>query len=338
MNKKNILIIAAIVCVAYICMFSLIKFVQYNYDKNQNQTEVINNKTEDNVDNDIKNSKSDDKILKQKQNADMKQKSEESSEKEQTIETIQDSLSYSLPLSLIAESAKLPSYIKNSIYKLAENSNIYMVNKCGDKLLIITDNPANIRHNIEFTEISLLNGHQIQTTLGYSGKMKDTENDIWEYNEETKQPLRHTKYNKDGDMEFVEVWNYEPENPIKYEMKDANGKVLSMRKETFPDGSNLSVEHILYDKDGNTKMNVSATYDGQDIKRFTYYNADKLSESGSMFSEYADGFKTKEVIYSSDYKVKNTYTADYTDGTRNDIIKWDSENKEVAKFVPAESL
>ena len=58
-------------------------------------------------------------------------------------------------------------------------------------------------------------------------------------------------------------------------MKDGNGHIISMRKETLNDGTNLRIEHLVYDKNGNTKINVSTTYDGEDVKRFTYYNADK---------------------------------------------------------------
>ena len=137
-------------------------------------------------------------------------------------------------------------------------------------------------------------------------------------------------------MEFVETWNYDDSEPIKYEMKDSNGKVISLRKETLENGTDLRVEHLLYDKDGKTRINVSATYEGEDIKRFTYYNADKLNESGSIFSDYSNGYKTKETVYTSDLKVKNSYTSEYKDDSRTDIIKWDNKNKEVHKYLPEE--
>ena len=201
--------------------------------------------------------------------------------------------------------------------------------------MIIADNPANIRHSIEFTEISVNNGQLNTTTLGYSDKMEDSKNDKWEYNE-LKQPIRHTKYNAHGDADFVEIWNYDNNNPIKYEIKDNQGKVISLRKETIEHGTDLRVEHLLYNKEGNTRINVSATYEGEDIKRFTYYNADKPNESGSIFSDYSDGLKTKETVYTSDLKVKNTYTSEYKDGNREDITKWDNKNQEVHKYLPDE--
>ena len=249
-----------------------------------------------------------------------------------------DLSSTELPLSAITELSALPHNIQNVVYDISKNGNIYMIQKNHNKLLIIADNPENIRHSIEFTEVSLSNGHKIKTTLGYNDTMKDSQNDIWEYNHETGQPIRHTKYNSDGDMEFVEIWNYAPDEPIKYEMKNADGKVISMRKETLKDGTDLRIEHLLYDRDGNTQINVSATYDGADIKRFTYYNAEKINESGSIFSEYSDGQKTKETVYTSDLKVKNTYTSNYKDGNRDEIIKWDNQNKEIKKYLPVDKL
>ena len=241
-----------------------------------------------------------------------------------------------VPLSTISIISTLPQNIQDKVLKIAETNNIFMTKRIKDKLLVITDNPDNIRHCIEFTEISINNGHQVKTTLGYNDKMKDSDNDIWEYDENTKQPVRHSKYNKDGDVEFVETWHYD-DNPIKYEMKDADGHTISIRKETLDDGTNLRVEHLIYDKSGKTKINVSTTYDGADIKRFTYYNADKPSDGGSVFAEYSDGLKTKETVYSNDLKVVNTYTSEYKNGEREDITIWNSNNKEIEKLVPNES-
>ena len=255
-----------------------------------------------------------------------------------TADLYTDTPSSVMPLSVISELPSLPDNVRKVVTDISKTNNIFMLQKKHDKLLVISDCPENIRHGVAFTEISLSNGHQIKTTLGYNDKMKDSQNDIWEYDHETNQPVRHTKYNSDGDMEFVEVWNYDDENPVKYEMKDSDGKVISMRKETLNDGTDLRVEHLIYDKDGNTKINVSATYDGEDIKRFTYYNADKINESGSVFSEYADGLKVKETVYTSDLKVKNTYTSDYKDGNREDIVKWNNKNQEVKKYVTEENL
>ena len=79
-------------------------------------------------------------------------------------------------------------------------------------------------------------------------------------------------------------------------MKDGNNKPISIKKENLDNENSLRVEHLIYDKDGNTKVNVSASFEGADIKRFTYYNADKPDESASVFSEYLDGMKVKETV------------------------------------------
>lgn len=241
-----------------------------------------------------------------------------------------------LPLSAISVLSSLPHTIQNKVEKISESNNIFMVQKYHDKLLIITDNPENIRHCVEFTEISIPTGQQRKTTLGYNDKIKDSDNDIWDYDEQSKLPIRHTKYNSNGDVEFVELWNYD-NNPIKYEMKDADGHVISVRKETLNNGTDLRVEHLVYDKEGNTRINVSATYDGEDVKRFTYYNAEKPAESGSVFSEYSNGLKTKETVYTSDLKLKNSYTSEYKNGEREEISVWDTNNNEIQKLVPADT-
>ena len=338
MEKKKLLVIAAAVIIAGFCSYYLI-FKPAN-DINE-QNDVSMNETEQTVEHspNVKNEKAMNNIVKETETENPQTVHKVLIQKEDNFITktdLYDALpASSLPLSAISIISEQPENVKNSILKIAETNNIYMVQPKKDKLLVIADNPVNIRHGIEFTEISTINGQQIKTTLGYNDKMKDTDNDKWEYNE-TKQPIRHTKYNKDGDMEFVETWNYDSSEPIKYEMKDSEGNVLSIRKETLENGTDLRVEHLLYNKDGKTRINVSATYEGEDIKRFTYYNADKINESGSIFSDYSNGLKTKETVYTSDLKVKNSYTSEYKDDSRTDIIKWDNKNQEVHKYLPKE--
>ena len=204
-----------------------------------------------------------------------------------------------LPLSGIYELYDLSPEALNSVQGVINRSeNIYLVKKLDDKLMLVTENSENLRHGIDFVEISLANGHQTRTTLGYSDKMKDSNNDNWVFddNSEYRMPVKHTKYKKDGNVDFIEIWNYDDSEPVKYEMKDGDGKVIAIKKETIDDG-NLRVEHLIYDKTGATKINVSATYEDENLKRFTYYNADKPRESASVFGEYTDGYKTKETVY-----------------------------------------
>ena len=234
-----------------------------------------------------------------------------------------------LSLSSITEITKLPQNIQDKIKTIIEKNNgIYMISQINDKVIIVSDNPQNIRHGIEFTEISTVNGQQKDTTLAYNDKIKDSDNDIWEYDNNQK-PTKHTKYDKNGDIEFVEIWNYSPEESVKYEMKDGEGNVLSIRKETTDDNVNLRIENLIYDKNGKTKINVSTTYEGADIKRFTYYNADNPEIGGAIFSEYENGEKTKETLYTSDLKVKNVYKAEYKDGNRDKITVYNDNNNEI---------
>ena len=338
MDKKKILILSAVVCAVGLLVFNFVERPQIADNGNNislKQSEAPDNKEVKGKNKVSGNNKNE---IKQASVSVANHAKEPADNNVIRTNLYSETSSSVMPLSVITEISSLPVHVRDVVSDISKTNNIYMIQKKHDKLLVITDNPENIRHGIAFTEISLSNGHQVKTTLGYNDKIKDSQNDIWEYNQETSQPVRHTKYNSDGDMEFVEVWNYDAENPVKYEMKDSDGKVISMRKETLNDGTDLRVEHLVYDKDGNTKMNVSATYDGEDIKRFTYYNADKINESGSVFSEYADGLKVKETVYTSDLKVKNTYTSDYKDGSREDIIKWNNKNQEVKKYIPEDNL
>ena len=71
-----------------------------------------------------------------------------------------------------------------------------------------------------------------------------------------------------------ETWNYDDSDPVKYEMKNSDGHVLSVMKETVSGDSEYRQEHIFYDSEGHTKRSFVASYDGADIKWFTYYDAE----------------------------------------------------------------
>lgn len=335
MNKKFALITVAVVCAAGLILFNTVNkpksgdvVNETNYKKDTSAIEHNLGNTKDKAPE--KQTKSLVAGIQQNKNLN------EAKTDNNVIKTdlYNDTPSSALPLSAITEISTLPENVREIVINISKDNNIYMIQKHNNKLLIISDNPENIRHGIDFTEVTISNGHQIKTTLGYNDKMKDSRNDVWAYKPDTNQPVKHMKYNDDGDIEFVEEWNYDPENPVKYEMKDAEGKVISIKKETLSNGTDLRVEHLIYDKDGKTKVNVSATYEGDDIKRFTYYNADKINDSASVFSDYSEGVKTKETVYTSDLKVKNTYVSDYTEGNRENIIIYDNKNQEVKKFVP----
>ncbi len=330
MKKKYIAIISSALILAFICGLSVL-----HKSDNTSPSAVPENSTENSK---IKEqNKTKEKNLNRNSNGIEKQSSVKVASVEKTDNSVQTcdlgSADSSIPLSTITVLSNLSDTIKDKVKSIADTKNIFLVQKNDNKLLVVTDNPDNIRHGVEFTEINITNGHQVKTTLGYSDKMHDSDNDKWEYDENTNMPVRHLKYNKDGDVEFIEEWNYDKSEPIKYEMKDSEGKVISIRKETLDDDSNLRVEHLIYDKQGNTKVNVSVAYNGNDVKRFTYYNADKPSVGGAVYSEYSEeGYKTRETLYDSRLKVINSFTANYKDGERENIIIYDDKNNEIEVF------
>ena len=253
-----------------------------------------------------------------------------------------DSPSSLLPFSAMSELAILPQNIQKTVNSLLENSqSMYFLNQGKDKVTLLLEGASDSadkypRHELELVNISLTNGHVSKKSLGEVREDNSTEYDIWEFDEsnpDAKLPLKHTKLHKNGSVDFTETWNYEHDEPVKYKMQDGDGKIISMKKDVQESDTSLRQEHIFYDKDGNTKMNVSVNYDGSDITRFTYYNAEKPEEGTTIISEFENGEKKKETVYTSDFKVKNVYTSNYKNGTREDITILDNENREIEKIL-----
>ena len=241
-----------------------------------------------------------------------------------------------LPLSAISEIASLNGHVHKTIKELVDNSTgVLYAKRNGNKLVMVVENPDDNRHGLEFVEISADGKHEKVGFLLSKYSEGNTDEDLWEYDvsEDVKRPIKHTKFNSDGEVEFVETWNYSSEEPIKYELKNKDDKVISLVKETIDENNSMRQEHLIYDKDGKTKVNLTVNYDGADLTRFTYYNADKPNESGSVISEYKDGVKTKETVYTSDYKVKNVYEPEYKNGERECIKVFNDENKEVKTLL-----
>ena len=241
-----------------------------------------------------------------------------------------------LPLSAISEIANLNNDVLKTIKELVDNSTgVLYAKRTGNKLMMVVENPDDIRHGLEFVEVSADGKHEKINILLSKYSQNESEYDIWEYDEseEIKRPIKHTKHDSNGAVEFVETWNYSTDEPIKYELRNKDDKVISVLKETIDENNSMRQEHLIYDKDGKTKVNLTVNYDGADLTRFTYYNAEKQDDSGSVLSEYKDGIKTKETVYSSDYKVKNVYQPEYKDGERSEIKIFNNENKEIEKLI-----
>lgn len=263
----------------------------------------------------------------------IEQKIKDNKIKSDLYKGVPDSL---LPLSAISEIASLNGNLHKTIKELVDNSTgVLYAKRNGNKLLMVVENPDDNRHGLEFIEISADGKHEKIGFLLSKYSEGNTDDDLWEYEteEEVKRPVKHTKFNSDGEVEFVETWNYSSDEPIKYELKNKEDKVISLVKETIDENNSMRQEHLIYDKDGKTKLNLTVNYDGADLTRFTYYNADKQEESGSLFSEFKDGIKTKETVYTSDYKVKNVYVPKYKDNERSEIQVLDNENQEVKSII-----
>lgn len=241
-----------------------------------------------------------------------------------------------LPLSVINEVASLSNYAQKTVKQFVDNSTgVLYAKRSGNKLFMIVENPNDNRHGLEFIEISADGKHEKTDFLLSKYSEGNTDDDLWEYDvsEDVKRPIKHIKFNSDGETEFVETWHYSSEEPIKYELKNKDDKVISLVKETIDENNSMRQEHLIYDKDGKTKMNLTVNYEGADLTRFTYYNADKPNDGGSVMSEYKDGIKTTETVYTSDYKVENVYKPLYKNCERESIKVFDGENKEVKTLI-----
>lgn len=252
---------------------------------------------------------------------------------------------YELPLFSIVEISKLSNSVKTVVDKLLEDSQgFYLLRKDGEQILVILQNPVNTnntfnRHGLQFAEIDS-EGKIRYHNAGYQGV--DGEifgengqiNDEWFFDETTepKRPLKHIVYNEKKKIKFVEYWNYDENEPIKYQMKDSNKKVISILKESQDNDSNFRKEHVFYDNEGNTKMSLTINYDGANLSRVTFYNAHDLIDSMSIISEYENGLKVKELIYNEDYELTYTVLSDYTDGERKSIKILDKEGIEIEKI------
>lgn len=253
---------------------------------------------------------------------------------------------YEIPLVSVYEISKLPKAMKLTVDKtLEEAQGIYFLkfDKSNNKVFAILQNPVSeaktfSRHELEIAEISADGSRKI-IPVGYTGGAGEIDSaveqkgDFWEFDKsvEPPRPLKHVAYDEEGNLKFTEIWNYDEDSSTKYEMKNSDGKILSILKESKEGDSNYRKEHIFYDDEGKTVMSVSANYDGADISRFTYYNSED-DYSVSIVSEYSDGVKTEEKIYDEDYKLVNTLKSDYENGERMDIRIYDSDGKEVNKI------
>lgn len=218
-----------------------------------------------------------------------------------------------LPLSAIVDLAYLPEQVGFGVNQILENSSngIYFLKQVNDKVIVIVDTASHDeenshrRHDFEIIELSAADGSVL-----------DRDN-----------------YASDSSAKKIkEFWNDSENDSVKYKMTDKNGNVISIRKETVDNQTNLREEHIFYDLEGNVKMNLSFNYDGADLKRFTFYDSENPEECAMIVNDYENGVKIKETLYSSDYKIKNIYVPEYKDGEKISITVLNSGNKELERL------
>ena len=245
-----------------------------------------------------------------------------------------------IPLSAVAYISALPQNIKNIVNKQIKNADVYYLTTQKDKIVIlkeaINEEDRFTRHDFEVVTISIPDGKVARET-SFPQKMSNDESDteVWKYEvleDDMVVPSTHTSLNEDGSIKTVEKWFYGEED-LKYKVTDGEGKTISLRKTSKSDNGNWKDEHIFYDKDGKTALNLSFVYENNHVSRFTYYNPSSPETSVTMLNEYDDIDKTKEKLYTTDYRLKNVFTSVYKDGEREEIRVFDGSNNEVAKFL-----
>lgn len=260
-------------------------------------------------------------------------------EKNEKADLYSESL-YDMPLISIAEISKLSKSKKKIVDNLLENSQgFYYLKVIEDKIFVILQNPVNTsdvfsRHDLQFAEI-LSDGKIVYHNAGYFGyegeHLLEDSDEVWTFDEsvEVKRPLKHVVYDEKGKIKFTEHWSYNPEDEIKYIMKDSHDKEVSILKESQDNESHYRKEHIFYDNDSQIKMSLTVNYDGANITRMTFYNSHDLVDSVSVFSDYVDGIKTRESVYNEKYELQNTVIPTYKEGIRAKLSVLNAKGEEI---------
>lgn len=261
---------------------------------------------------------------------------------------------YDLPLSSIVDISKLPSNVKKYIDSVLEQAQgFYFLRYNQEKKVIrvflqnpITNKNIYNRHSLEVLEIRINDDGSYSkeiTSIGYNGEENEIENavdeiddksDVWMFDKTTEPylPLKHKRYNEKGKLCFTEIWDYSPDKDVKYQMKNAKNKIVSIHKEILENETNLRREHIFYDDKGSVELSIIINYDGANITRFTYFNSKNLDESFTVIAEYADGIKVGETVYNQNYMPIEFYKINYVDGIRKSIEQLDSNLQEILKI------
>lgn len=250
-----------------------------------------------------------------------------------------------IPFFSAVEISKLPTSTKtkvSEILSLTQGAYLLKQNPDNKEIFVILQNPISnddsryIRHNIQTAKIdSEDNANYFDE--GFCGEENETENAVvqnkneeWVFDEtaEPYRPLKHVMYDKKKKVLYTEKWNYDDAEPVKYELTDGNGRVKSVKKETRSIDMEYREEHVFYNEEGNTVKSISITYDGADIKWFTFYDLKNPDENITIESIYENGLKTAEKIYNQEYKLVKTIKADYQNGeiTALEVVNTETDN------------
>lgn len=247
----------------------------------------------------------------------------------------------SISLSSVIQIEELPENIKEIVYKQIDDCNFYYISKHNDSVKIIKDSDSEneqfARHDFEIITISLSDG-KVEREINYPRVLSNeiSKSEVWEYEVLENQavvPSVHKSLNKDGSVKYTEFWNYSADNDIKYKLLDKKGKVTSLRKTSKNNDGSWRDEHIFYDENEKTAVNITTCYENNNIARFTYYNAENPEEGFVISNEYSDGEKVNEKIYTSDYKLINTFLPAYDNGSLKEIKVLDKENNLTKEFL-----
>lgn len=327
MNGKKFFI-GGILCTVIACVAGATFLYQKNIQtKNEKQTTDIQQKKEEKVQPTTNNTA--EKPVQKELN------------KTQRINMYDTEETRTLPFWAITQLATLSPNAQKTIENIMKNANVYYVDKTDNKIIIIKDSNDEearfTRHDIEIISISS-DGKNIKKETKFPHKMsnEESEREIWDYQlieGDMMVPTSHKTLNEDGSVKFIEHWYYTQNEPVKYKLTNGNDKVLSIRKSLHQSGGNWSDEHIFYDENGNTALNITIAYENNNIARFTYYNPKKPEESVTILNEYINDEKSKETVYTTDYRLKNTFFADYKNGKRANIRVLDSNNNQINEFL-----
>ena len=259
---------------------------------------------------------------------------------------------YYVPYVSVAEIANLSPDIKkkvDEVFELSQGCYLIKYNPESKSVFMLLQSPVIInddrytRHNLQIAEISLASENIKYYNIGSEGEENEVQNAVlqqqkdeeWSFDEtvEPYRPLKHTVYDKKKKVLYTEEWSYDDANPVKYQMTDNKGNIVSVKKEIMDGDSGYREEHIFYNEEGSTIRSLTANYDGATLKWFTYYDAQNPGNNITIESVYENGLKIIEKIYNQEYQPVSIYNAVYKGGELVGIKHTDKDGNIVAEFI-----